>query len=36
MYVVAYSETDDEMKTIEKDALETTKSIALGLVICSS
>ena len=32
----AYSETDDEMKNIVKDALETTKSVALGPVICSS
>ena len=32
----AYSETDDEMKNIVKDALETTKSVALGPVTCSS
>ena len=29
----AYSETDDEMDNIVKDALETTSSIALGPVI---
>ena len=33
---IAYSETDIEVENIVKDALETTTSVALGPVICSS
>ena len=33
---IAYSETDNEVENIVKDALETTTSVALGPVICSS
>ena len=33
---IAYSETDNEVENIVKDALENDKMVALGPVICSS
>ena len=33
---IAYSETDNEVENIVKDALENDKVVALGPVICSS
>ena len=33
---IAHSETDNEVENIARDALETTQSVALGPVICSS
>ena len=33
---IAYSETDNELENIVKDAMENDKVVALGQVICSS